>query len=447
MRFQAAREDVLATCLALAERGYLAGTGGNVALRADSNHFAVTPSATDYYSMTAADICVVRLSDKKQVEGESKASVESGLHAGVLLARPECGASVHTHQPIASAYTLIGRPLEVRDEAHRALLGPTIPCVGYARSGTAKLATRVARAIEPDTHAYLMRNHGAVCVGTDADQAMRSMAALESECAAFFLARTADNSMKLDASVHALVIDTLESVDGTAYQSLESAGPPDRPRKRGVKATASEIIELLRDAKERFRAKGLFDDAGDSLSMRIPGHEEFVLVFPDSNDAQTRPFGKKGNDAAGFHAAIYRSRKDAGAVLIGSTRWSSALATIGTTIPVLFDEQARHIGKTGKPVNAGRNRRVLGSLERGGNIAIHGEERVCIGTTPDRVVLNAELFEKCAKAFVVAYASGHRIQKVPGWARLMAGGRLRKDQKRAAESYAAGRVPQGMNAY
>jgi ribulose-5-phosphate 4-epimerase/fuculose-1-phosphate aldolase len=214
-----------------------------------------------------------------------------------------------------------------------------------------------------------------------------------------------------------------------------------------VKATASEIIELLRDAKERFRAKGLFDDAGDSLSMRIPGHEEFVLVFPDSNDAQTRPFGKKGNDAAGFHAAIYRSRKDAGAVLIGSTRWSSALATIGTTIPVLFDEQARHIGKTGKPVNAGRNRRVLGSLERGGNIAIHGEERVCIGTTPDRVVLNAELFEKCAKAFVVAYASGHRIQKVPGWARLMAGGRLRKDQKRAAESYAAGRVPQGMNAY
>ncbi len=46
-----------------------------------------------------------------------------------------------------------------------------------------------------------------------------------------------------------------------------------------------------------------------------------------------------------------------------------------------------------------------------------------------------------------AYASGHRVQKVPGWARLMAGGRLRKDQKRAAVSYAAGRVPQGMNAY
>ena len=447
MRFQAARENVLATCLALAERGYLAGTGGNVALRADSNHFAVTPSATDYYSMAAEDICVVRLSDGKQVEGENKASVESGLHAGVLLARPECGASIHTHQPIASAHTLLGRPLEVQDGAHRALLGRTIPCVGYAPSGTEKLATRVAHAIKPDTHAYLMRNPGAVCVGTDADEAMRRVATLESECAAFFLTRTVDNSMKLDAAVHAQVIDTLESVDRTPYPSRESAGPPGPPRKRGAKSTTSDIIERLRDAKERFRAKGLFGDEGDSLSMRIPGREELVLVFPDSNDVQTKPFRTKGNDAAGFHAAIYRSRKGAGAVLIGRTRWSSALATIGTTIPVLFDEQARHIGQTGKSIVAGRDSRVLDAIKGGGSIAIHGDQRVCIGTTPDRVVLNAELFEKCAKAFVVAYASGHRIQKIPAWERFVAGRRLRRDQKRAAESYAAGQIPQGMNAY
>lgn len=212
MRFEATREQVRATCLALAERGYLAGTGGNVALRADDNHFAVTPSATDYFSMTAVDICVLRLSDRKQVEGENKASVESGLHAAVLLARPECTASVHTHQPIASAYTLLGRPLEVRDSAHAALLGRRISCVGYAPSGTGLLAMRVARAVKPDTHAYLMRNHGVVCVGKDTAEAMARVAALESECASFFLAHAADNSNRLKPSVRALVIETLESV-------------------------------------------------------------------------------------------------------------------------------------------------------------------------------------------------------------------------------------------
>lgn len=212
MRFEATREEVRATCLALAERGYLAGTGGNVALRADGNHFAVTPSATDYFSMTTEDICVVRLSDRQQVEGENNASVESGLHAAVLLARPECTASVHTHQPIASAYTLLGRTLEVRDSAHAALLGRRISCVGYAPSGTGLLAMRVARAVKPDTHAYLMRNHGVVCVGRDTTESMARVAALESECASFFLARVADNSNRLKASVRALVIEALESV-------------------------------------------------------------------------------------------------------------------------------------------------------------------------------------------------------------------------------------------
>ena len=40
MRFQDAREAVLATCIDLADRGYLAGTGGNVALRVDDEHLA-----------------------------------------------------------------------------------------------------------------------------------------------------------------------------------------------------------------------------------------------------------------------------------------------------------------------------------------------------------------------------------------------------------------------
>ena len=221
MKFQETRQEVVRACIELADKGYLAGTGGNVALRADDDHFAVTPSATDYYAMSAADVCVVRLSDKAQVEGEREASVEAGLHAGVLLARPECWASVHTHQPIASAYTLLARPLEVRDDRHRLLLGVRVPCVGYAPSGTSLLATRVARTIKPSIHAYLMRNHGVVCVGKNADEAMRRVAALESECAAFFEARATDEYTVLDPSVRALVIAALRSAVTDELQEAE----------------------------------------------------------------------------------------------------------------------------------------------------------------------------------------------------------------------------------
>ena len=221
MRFQETREKVVRTCIELADRGYLAGTGGNIALRAEADYFAVTPSATDYYAMSAADVCVVRLSDQTQVEGEREASVESGLHAGVLMARPECWASVHTHQPIASAYTLLATALEVKDGRHRALLGSRVPCVGYAPSGTSILAARVARVMRTDIHAYLMRNHGVVCVGRDAEEAMIRVAALESECAAFFEAHASLRSTALDPSVRALVIATLQSAVNDEVQEAE----------------------------------------------------------------------------------------------------------------------------------------------------------------------------------------------------------------------------------
>lgn len=209
MKLSVAREQVLATCLELADLGYLAGTGGNVALRIDADRFAVTPSATDYYAMTPADVCVVRLADGAQVDGALQASVESGLHAEVLRRRSDCSASVHTHQPIASAYTLLSRPLPVRDYDRRQLLGPDVACVGYAPSGTARLARRVARVLQGGSEACLMRNHGVVCVGRDTDHAMRRVAALESEAAAFFSDCLARNGEHLAPPVRHLVTETL----------------------------------------------------------------------------------------------------------------------------------------------------------------------------------------------------------------------------------------------
>ena len=186
MMFQQARETVVKTCINLAERRYVAGTGGNMALRAGEGHMLVTPSGVDYYTMGPGDICVIRLSDHKQVEGEMEASVEAGMHARVLAVRPDCLASVHTHQPIASAYSLLAVSLIIENLALRRLLGTEVPCVAYAPSGTGLLARKVEKAFNPTTHACLMRNHGVTCVGTDIDEALSRVAALESACADFF---------------------------------------------------------------------------------------------------------------------------------------------------------------------------------------------------------------------------------------------------------------------
>lgn len=180
MKFQAERQRVVEVSRALADRGYFAATGGNLALRVDAEHIAVTPSATDYQVMEAADVCVLRLADLAKVDGERKPSVESGMHAQVLRARRDCQASVHTHQPAASACTLLGGALTVDDTEHRRLLGPEVPLVGYAPSGTSWLSGKLARALRPDVNAYLLRTHGAICCGTSLDATLLALVALES---------------------------------------------------------------------------------------------------------------------------------------------------------------------------------------------------------------------------------------------------------------------------
>jgi len=186
MNFDQVRSEVVQTCLHLADQGYLAGTGGNVACRIDEEHYAVTPSATDYYAMNTEDICVLRLRDFAVVAGERRPSVEHRLHANILRIRRDCSASIHTHQPIASAYSLLGRALEIRDSRYQALLGPEAALVEYAPSGTRWLAAKLEKALRPNIHAYLLRNHGVVCCGSSLKEAVTRVEALERACARYF---------------------------------------------------------------------------------------------------------------------------------------------------------------------------------------------------------------------------------------------------------------------
>ncbi|MGA3160732.1 MAG: class II aldolase/adducin family protein [Terracidiphilus sp.] len=186
MNFAQTRREVVATCVELAEKGYLAGTGGNVACRIDDEHFAVTPTAVDYYAMRPEDICVLRLDDLVQIAGDRRPSVEHRLHSHVLRVRRDCRASIHTHQPIASAYTLLGRALEIHHPHYQIILGQKAAFVGYASSGTNWLASKLRKALRPEINAYLMRNHGVICCGPTLGETVARVEALESVCAIFF---------------------------------------------------------------------------------------------------------------------------------------------------------------------------------------------------------------------------------------------------------------------
>jgi L-fuculose-phosphate aldolase len=213
MKFQGMRQQVVEMSVMLADHGYFAATGGNLALKVDDEHIVVTPSATDYYQMTVADVCVLRLRDLAKVDGERKPSVETGMHAKVLRMRSDCRASIHTHQPVASACSLLGQPLPVPHAEDRALLGSEARAVGYAPSGTSWLSSKLAKALRPDINAYLLRTHGAICCGTSAERAMRAISALERVALDYLrtriAARAAQSSPQQPALRH--LLETLDA--------------------------------------------------------------------------------------------------------------------------------------------------------------------------------------------------------------------------------------------
>ncbi|MDP9900853.1 class II aldolase/adducin family protein [Variovorax ginsengisoli] len=178
MKHESQRQHVVDLCLELSRRGYFAGTGGNIMLRIDAHLVAVTPSAIDYQVMKPEDVSVLHLSDLRQVDGACAPSVEASLHAGVLRERPEMGCSIHTHQPVASALALLGEEIVVPPR-WQATLGPCLPVVGYAPSGSGWLARKFSRKVRGDVNAYLMHNHGILCCGRDSAAAMQAVDDLE----------------------------------------------------------------------------------------------------------------------------------------------------------------------------------------------------------------------------------------------------------------------------
>lgn len=210
-RYQAIQQQVIDACVRLADRGYLAGTGGNVALRVSGTEFAVTPSASDYYTIRAADICILRLDTLAVIEGELKPSVESGIHARTLRARPDCAASVHTHQPLASAIALLGIALPVVDPEAQQALGKEIPLVPYGPSGTGLLAAAYGKRVRADANAYLLRNHGLVCCGTSMNAAIANVEWVEREAAGYLRRRIALSGLGAAAVRQHVISDLAEA--------------------------------------------------------------------------------------------------------------------------------------------------------------------------------------------------------------------------------------------
>lgn len=211
---------------------------------------------------------------------------------------------------------------------------------------------------------------------------------------------------------------------------------------------AGEVAEAL----ARLEAKRLATAPSDTFSARVPGRPALAVASLGTRATRVVPLGEAAADepAVALHAVVYRARGDAGALLTARLPWASRLAQLAEPMPAVFDEQVRQLGARvehlptqGSTLGGAATAR----LARGANAFLLGEQVLVVGFTPERAVLNAEVLEKCAKAYLLARLAGGPVRTIPWLVRWIAGGRLRKDERRAAAAHARGETPGRFSTY
>ncbi|MBW7857939.1 MAG: class II aldolase/adducin family protein, partial [Leptonema sp. (in: Bacteria)] len=180
---------------------------------------------------------------------------------------------------------------------------------------------------------------------------------------------------------------------------------------------SSQIEIEWRSAIPRLADNKLIRDLPyESLSARIPTSKSTIGI---NFITTTTPFSlipTSTSLSSSLHSAIYRIRPDTGAILFSRQEWGSLLNHLTDAVPPIFDEQCRQLGKIicqlkdvpkDIPQFSGHFRQsTINQIKAGEQVFLCFGGVLILGHTIDRVVFNAELLEKTAKAYLMAKATG-----------------------------------------
>jgi L-ribulose-5-phosphate 4-epimerase len=182
------RRQVLNHARQILTDGLAHGSQGNLsAFDRERGLVAITPSATDYTTMTDEDIVIVDV-EGNIVEGRWRPTIETPLHTLFYRRRPDVGAVIHCHAPHASGFAAALKPIPMVLAEAACCIGDEVPVAPFMPSGTSEFAEFMLDVIGQGT-AAIMGQHGIVVCGASLPRAYSTAIAVEDCARAYLLAR------------------------------------------------------------------------------------------------------------------------------------------------------------------------------------------------------------------------------------------------------------------
>jgi L-fuculose-phosphate aldolase len=171
------RADIVEAGRRLYARAYIASNDGNISARLDDRRLITTPKSVSKGFMTP-DMMVVVDYEGRKVSGERDPSTELPMHLEIYRNRPDVGAVVHAHPPLATGFAVAGIPLTRAVLAEVITTLGSIPIAEYGTPSTSELPDAVRKYIKAHD-GMLLANHGAVTCGPDVMSAYFKMETIE----------------------------------------------------------------------------------------------------------------------------------------------------------------------------------------------------------------------------------------------------------------------------
>ncbi|MDD6011524.1 MAG: class II aldolase/adducin family protein [Oscillospiraceae bacterium] len=360
----------------LVSSGLIARTWGNVSCRVSDTQFVITPSGRAYEGLTPDDIVLVNMNDLSY-EGNIKPSSEKGIHAQCYLHRPEIGFVIHTHQANASVVSALGCDINDIVGHSREIVGDHIAVSSYGLPGTGKLRKGVVATLErSDSKALILKSHGAVCMGTDYDDAFKVAHEVEAICEKY-------------------VADRYSVVTGKVAQSFK------------------DVFDYVADVKKRAEKPAPKVTPYDSIKI----DDAIILSDKQGNVVSTVGLceccdelitGDKYISEADMHKAIYNAREDVSSIIHSDKDAIMATSKLGKTIKPMLDDFAQIVGVTvrcaefnpGDTLKTSKKvAKALGGKSRNA-VLLRENGAICCGSDKEEAEAAEMVMEKNCKSYL-----------------------------------------------
>mgnify|MGYP000858035207 FL=1 len=368
MDINKAKNSVLKAGIQLVESGLVARTWGNVSCRVDEENFVITPSGRSYQSLTAADLVRVKIKDLSY-QGEIKPSSEKGVHAGVYKLYPDINFVIHTHQDNASVIAATGlKKIEVGGEYPT--LGGEVICAEYALPGTKALCKKVQKALgKSNGKAVIMKHHGALCFGGNAEETFTVASELEKACAEFVV----NHYLKL---------------------SKEAKYDPSSMYAFAIGQNSKTKLPIL---DQEMKTYGWSRRSNQGF-IWYDGERE--LEIPDNQSLAGLP------EETRVYRTIYNQNKQINQIIFKATPEILELSAVGINLKPLLNDFAQIIGLQVRTVDKNNPDMIAQALSKSTAVLILNTGALCCGLTKDDAVAVGMILQKSCKALIGASLFG-----------------------------------------